>query len=176
MPVNAIPDKLDFKFVYEKNGAKKEFDQNSLPDSTWTFVKREDIIVKKGKNNEPPINDFFITTLSGIDTTEAILSQQGYYYLFFIKDFNKSTEQWLTDFSRIYAFAKENKRPLIVVASQATVAQEFFNQANNFNVPVFGCDVTALKTASRTDPSIYLMNGPVVEKKWGWADFNKVAK
>jgi uncharacterized membrane protein YphA (DoxX/SURF4 family) len=176
MPANAIADKLGFKFVYEKNGEKKEFDQNSLPDSTWTFIKREDIIIEKGKNNEPPINDFFITTLSGTDTTEALLSQQGYYYLFFIKDFNKSTEQRLTDFSRIYSFAKEKRRPLMVVASQATVAQEFFNEANNFNVPVFSCDVTALKTAARTDPSIYLMNGPNVENKWGWADFDKVMK
>jgi hypothetical protein len=176
MPANAIADKLGFKFVYEKNGEKKEFDQNSLPDSTWTFIKREDIIIEKGKNNEPPINDFFITTLSGTDTTEALLSQQGYYYLFFIKDFNKSTEQRLTDFSRIYSFAKEKRRPLMVVASQATVAQQFFNEANNFNVPVFSCDVTALKTAARTDPSIYLMNGPNVENKWGWADFDKVMK
>ncbi len=176
MPANAIPDKLDFKFVYEKNGEKKEFDQNSLPDSTWAFVNREDFIVEKGKNNEPPIKDFFITTLAGTDTTESILSQQGYYYLFFIKDFNKSTDKWLADFSRIDAFAKEKKRPLIVVASQATVAQQFFNLANNFNVRVFSCDVTALKTAARTDPSIYLMNGPVVERKWGLADFNKIMK
>ncbi len=49
MPANAIPDKLDFKFVYEKNGEEKEFDQHSLPDSTWTFIKREDIIIEKGK-------------------------------------------------------------------------------------------------------------------------------
>ncbi|MBA2561618.1 MAG: DoxX family membrane protein, partial [Chitinophagaceae bacterium] len=54
MPANAIADKLGFKFVYEKNGEKKEFDQNSLPDSTWTFVKREDIIIEEAKNNEPP--------------------------------------------------------------------------------------------------------------------------
>jgi len=176
MPADAIPDKLNFKFVYEKNGEKKEFDQNSLPDSTWTFVKREDIIIEKGKNNEPPIKDFFITTLSGTDTTEALLSQQGFYYLFFIKDFNKSTNHWLADFSRIYAFAKEKKRPLMVVASQATVAERFFNSENNFKVTVFSCDVTALKTGARTDPSLYLMDGPVVEQKWGWADFNKAMK
>jgi uncharacterized membrane protein YphA (DoxX/SURF4 family) len=176
MPADAIPDKLDFKFVYEKNGEKKEFDQNSLPDSTWTFVKREDIIIEEAKNNEPPIKDFFITTLSGTDTTDAILGQQGSYYLLFIKDLNKSTAQRLTDFSSIYKFAKKNKRPLMVVASQASLAQQFFNHANAFNVPVFSCDVTALKTAARSDPTIYLMNGPVVQKKWGWADFDKVTK
>ncbi len=96
--------------------------------------------------------------------------------MFFIKDINKSTEQKLTDFSGIYEFAKKNKRQLVVVASQAAVAEQFFNRQNNFNVPVFSCDVTALKTAARTDPTIYLMNGSVVQQKWGWADFDKVTK
>ncbi|HUS03345.1 MAG TPA: BT_3928 family protein, partial [Chitinophagaceae bacterium] len=58
MPADAISDKMDFKFVYEKKGEKKEFGQNELPDSTWTFVSRKDIVIEKGKNNVPPINDF----------------------------------------------------------------------------------------------------------------------
>ena len=50
-------------------------------------------------------------------------------------------------------------------------ANEFFNQRNNYNVPVFSLDATAFKTAARTNPELYLMKGPVIENKWGWADF-----
>ncbi len=176
MPADAVADKVDFKFIYEKNGEQKEFNKNQLPDSTWTFVKREDIIIEAGKNNEPPIKDFVLTTLSGSDTTEAILNQSAEYYLFYIKNVAKDTAQWLNNFKALTNFAKQQNRNVIVIASQVTAAQQFFNQENNFNLPVVGCDATALKTAARTDPALYLMKGPVIQKKWGRGDLDKVAK
>ena len=176
MPADAIADKMDFTFVYEKNGEKKEFNKDQLPDSTWTFVSRKDVVTEKGKNNEPPIKDFFLTTSSGADSTEAILNNPGEYYLYFIKDVARDTTHWLEHFRRLHSFAKQNNRPVIVIASQPTAARQFFNERNNFNVPVVGCDATALKTAARTDPSLYLMKGPVVQKKWGRASIEGAAK
>ncbi|MEP6617643.1 MAG: BT_3928 family protein [Ginsengibacter sp.] len=175
MPSNAVPDKVDFKFTYEKNGQKKQFSKNELPDSTWTFVSREDVVIEKGKNNEPPIKDFFISTLSGTDTTESLLNQANEYYIFFIKDL-QGTGRWLTNFTSLYTFAKQKNRPIVVVASQAGDADQYFNHTNNFSLPVLSCDATALKTAARTNPTLYLMKGPVIEKKWGWADLQKAAK
>ena len=176
MPADAVADKMDFKFVYEKNGEKKEFNKDQLPDSTWTFVKREDILIESGKNNEPPIKDFFLNTISGSDSTEAILNNPGEYYFFFSKEVAKDTARWMNNFRKLYNFAKEKNRPLIVIASQASLAQQFFNEKNNFNVPVLSCDATALKTAARTDPELYLMKGPIVQKKWGWAAIEKALK
>ena len=49
MPANAVPDKKDYKFVYQKDGKKQDFTIKDLPDSTWEFVSREDFIVEKGK-------------------------------------------------------------------------------------------------------------------------------
>jgi uncharacterized membrane protein YphA (DoxX/SURF4 family) len=174
MPSDAIPDKVEFRFVYQKNGEKKQFTMDKLPDSSWTFVSREDIIVEKGKNNEPPIKDFVINTLSGTDTTEALLNQNVDYYLFFVKDVDKLNEERLKDLSDLLAVAKGQNKKLYVVASQASGVDELLNKTNRFNVPVFSLDVTALKTASRTDPSAYLMHGPVVKYKWGWADIKTI--
>ena len=170
MPANAVADKMDFKFVYEKNGERKTFNKDQLPDSTWAFVKREDVILEKGSNNEPPIKDFFLNTISGNDSTEAILNNGGEYYFFFIRDIARDSTKWLENFRKLYNAAKEKNRPVIVIASQATVAQQFFNEKNGFNVPVVSCDATALKTAARTDPALYLMKGPIVQHKWGKAD------
>ena len=36
------------------------------------------------------------------------------------------------------------------------------------------CDVTAIKTAARSVPTLYKMNGPVVEEKWSAANFNEI--
>jgi uncharacterized membrane protein YphA (DoxX/SURF4 family) len=176
MPADAVPDKKDFKFFYKKNGQEQEFSSKNLPDSTWEFVKREDFIVEKGKDNEPPIKDFYLTTLSGNDTTESVLNTPGEYYLFFVKDLSSGTDNWLSDFTSLYTDANKKKFPIYIVASQADAAQQFFNKINNYNLPILGLDATALKTAARTNPELYLMKGPVVQNKWGWADLKKTLR
>ena len=175
MPANAVADKVDFTFLYEKNREKKEFAKDKLPDSTWTFVSRKDIIIEKGKNNEPLIKDFFLMTTAGEDSTEAVLNQPNY-YLFFIKEIEKKTDHWLPDFKKLQQASKQKNINIVVIAAQADKAQEFFNIKNNCNVPVLSCDATALKTAARSDPALYLMKGPIVQKKWGRADMSHALK
>lgn len=172
IPANAVPDKIAFKFIYEKGGVQKEFDETNLPDSTWNFVKREDVMVQQGSNNEPPIKDYVLNTLSGADTTDALLNQPNQYYILYMKSI-EDTGKWVNNFSAIINAAKTSGKGVFVVASQAEAANNLINNQYHFNLPVLSCDVTAIKTASRTNPSLYLMNGPVVVNKWGRADFKK---
>ncbi len=176
VPANAIPDKKDFIFIYKKDGKEQKFSRKNIPDSTWEFVSREDIIVEKGFNNEPPVKDFYLSTSSGNDSTEALLNTPGAYYLFFIKDFSSGTNYWFDSFTALYSIAKQKNIPFYIVASQASVAQEFFNEKTRYNLSILSLDATALKTAARTNPELYLMNGPVVENKWGWADLRKAVR
>lgn len=175
MPANAVPDKKEYRFVYQKDGKKQNFTIKDLPDSTWEFVSREDHIIEEGKNNEPPIKDFYLTSLSGNDSTEAILSVDAEYYLFFVRDISSQTDRWLSNFTSLYDQAK-NKRAIYIISPEAPQVNNFFNQINNYGLPVFSLDATAFKTAARTSPELYLMKGPVIENKWGWADFKETLK
>lgn len=175
MPADAVPDKKGYKFVYEKNGKKENFTIKDLPDSSWQFVSREDFIIEKGKDNEPPIKDFYLTTLSGSDTTEAVLSLDASYYLFFVKDFSE-TDRWFEYFKNIYNNAIKNNIRICVITPEAAQANNLFNNQNGFNLPVLSLDATSFKTAARTDPELYLMKGPIIENKWGCADFKNVLK
>ena len=170
VPADARPPKMDYLFIYEKDGEKKEFNMTALPDSSWTFADRKEIIVEPGFNNEPPIKDFYFFTTSGTDTTEAILNQRGNYYLLFIKDIESETT-WVDELKKISAASREKNIPFYIIASQVGKAEEFFNAQHQFDRPVLSCDVTAIKTAARTNPTLYYMNGPVVVKKWGKKDF-----
>jgi hypothetical protein len=176
MPANAIADKFDMTFVYEKNGEKKEFSTDALPDSSWTFVDRKQILVQPGKNNIPVINDFSFTTASGNDTTEAILGQRNRYYILFIKDFKNLPAKFRKD-QELAVAAGQSGIPFYVITGQREMVEKRFNSLSlkqGITIPVFTCDATALKTAARTDMVLYRMNGPVVEDKWGWADFDEV--
>jgi uncharacterized membrane protein YphA (DoxX/SURF4 family) len=170
MPNDAIPDKFDYKFVYKKNREEKEFAVNALPDSTWEFVDRKQILVEKGKNNVPLINDFILKTESGNDTTEAILGSQGEYFLMIAKDFNKEEDTWYADFTRFY---KTSKTPVYLVTSNPATAKQLISAPG---LIILTCDVTAIKTAARVNPTLFLMNGAVVKSKWAAVDYFKALK
>jgi hypothetical protein len=171
MPANAIPDKYEYKFVYEKNGEQKEFAMDALPDSSWTFKDRKQTLVQKGSNNVPLINDFSLSSESGADSTEAILGQAGEYYLLFMKELPLNTHKWIDELKHI---EQSRKIKLYVLTSQRDAVRNFL--ASNAISPdaIFSTDATAIKTAARTNPSIFKMKGPVVQGKWSWADFDEV--
>ncbi len=176
MPENAIPDKFAYKFIYQKNGEKRDFDAATLPDSTWTYVDRKQTLVKKGTNNVPLINDFSLTDTAGNDVTEVILGQKGNYYLFFLKDMENNAERWTNAFSNLLKKAKEQHKPIYIVTAERAAANHFFNEINKYNVAILTCDATAIKTAARANPTLYLMKESVVKGKWSWADLADAIK
>jgi uncharacterized membrane protein YphA (DoxX/SURF4 family) len=176
MPADATSDKFAYSFVYKKGNETREFTTDNLPDSTWQFVEQKKQLIEKGNGKVPAINDFSLSDVNGNDSTEAILSQQGKYYLFFLNTLDKRASfGWLRSFSDVLKKAKENNEKMYVVTSDEKV-DSFINVKKKFNVPVYTCDMTAIKTAARSTPTLFLMNGPVVENKWGSADIDKASK
>jgi len=177
MPADATSDKFTYSFVYKKGSETKEFTTDNLPDSTWQFVEQKKQLVEKGNGKVPAINDFSLSDANGNDSTEAILSQQGEYYLFFLNTLDKrSVYNWLNNFSNIVKKARAEKKNVYVITSDNVKVDSFINVKKKINVPVYTCDMTAIKTAARATPTLFLMNGPVVENKWGWADIGKASK
>jgi uncharacterized membrane protein YphA (DoxX/SURF4 family) len=180
MPKDAVQDKFAISFIYQKNGIQKEFSTDALPDSSWTFVDRKQTLIAKGTNNTPLINDFTFKTENDNDSTEAILSQPISYYLLFVKDQESFAGGWKND-GKLFSQAAKEKRPLYIITSQKEfVKKEFWNKfvidGKSYNPTIFTCDGIAIKTASRNNPVLYLMYGPVVQGKWAWTDFDKIIK
>lgn len=176
MPSNAIPDKKEYRFIYQKDGRQKEYSVKDLPDSTWEFVSRKDVIIEKGSNNEPPIKDFNLYSASGTDSTESVMNIDTNYYMFYIKDIDETKDKWFDTFKQLYDQSKKSEKPIIIVTIEPEKAENFFNVSNNFNLEIFSLDATAFKTAARTNPELYLMHGPEVKKKWGSVNFKNAIK
>ncbi len=176
MPANAIPDKYDYIFIYKKDGVQKEFKADTTPDSTWEFVDRKQTLTQKGSNNIPVISDFSLTTESGSDTTNAILNTKGEYYLLYIKEFDTYPKKWDEDVSLINRFLAEGKKVMVVTSQLTSVKSRMKNVDNKFisNLIFLTCDATVMKTVARVNPTLYLMNGPVVKNKWSWTAFKNL--
>ena len=63
---------------------------------------------------------------------------------------------------------QKSKSVYLVTSGRGDVEKRFPGET------VFTCDFTAIKTAARSNPTLYRMNGPVIMQKWGWADFSKI--
>lgn len=170
-------DKFEYSFMYEnKNGEKKEVKLKELGklDSTWKMVpdSRKAILIEKGDMQDPEIKDFSLTTMSGIDSTEAILSYPGYSLLFYVKDMKYSGYRINQSFDNMLAATVEKKIPVYIVTSTAADANNYFNVKHHYNLQVLQIDGVAFKTAARVNPTIFIIESGTIKGKWSFARFD----
>ncbi len=173
MPKDAVQDKFDYIFVYSKGGANKEFKATELPDSTWEYVDRKQTLIEKGRNNVPLINDFNLGDEEGNDVTQTVFENPNEYYLLFIKDFSTDVKSWLPSIKKLMK-ESNGKVDFYIITSQVSPVKEFITKNGLQPKGLLSLDATALKTVARANPTLYLMQGPIVKKKWGWGDFWKI--
>jgi uncharacterized membrane protein YphA (DoxX/SURF4 family) len=170
-PAGAIPDSVSIMFTYKKNGKQLEFDQAHFPadfDSSYQYVDRHDQIVKKGNGLQAKILDFSMQTLSGTDTTAAVLGQPGAYIMVMAKDMDH-TQDWAGGFDQVTKAAQQKKLTVLIVTADADKAVATFK-----NAAIVKSDGTVLKTAARVTPTYFLMQGATVIDKIGYADLPQV--
>jgi uncharacterized membrane protein YphA (DoxX/SURF4 family) len=174
-PPGAIPDSTVITMVYEKNGKKMEFDAAHFPkdfDDSYHFVSRYDKLVREG-NAVPAIKDFVLTTGEGTDTTQEVLAAKGYKLLQFVKELDEahSADQ---KFSVILTMAKSKHIPVVFITGDYdNLVARVQQQGIAADVTVLKCDATAIKTAARANPTLYLLKGGTILAKWSYADYDK---
>jgi len=175
-PAGSIHDSTTIVFVYKKDGKELSFDANSFPadfdEATYEFIKREEKLVRKG-NAEAAIKDFALYSASGADTTKALLQQDKNMMWVFMRNFTaEKASSMKDDFDKLFTAAKRRNAELYLVTNQPEAAQRYFNQQNNYALPVLTCDGTVMKTMLRSDIGVLAMKGAVVQRKWSEANFN----
>jgi len=171
MPANAVPDSTVITFVYEKDGKNVEFTADKFPadfkSPPYTFKSRYDKVVRKGKNNEPPIKGFALSGQSGIDSTQIVLDHD-YAVLLFIENFGVSVSKWKDEFEKIYQTATAKNIPVYAIVSDRAEAVKNFSGTAFAGIQIFNCDYTAIRTAARTSPAIYLLQKGTIRGKWSY--------
>ncbi|HUQ66049.1 MAG TPA: BT_3928 family protein [Flavitalea sp.] len=171
IPAGAIPDSTVIMFTYEKNGKQSSFTAENFPadfDDTYKFISRQDKVVRKG-TAVASIRDFSLQTPSGTDTTAALLTEPGTKILLFLKDGYKPDE-WIAKMDMIIS-AATNKNIKGFMVTNLEVAENhegFFPQ-----LMVLKADGTAIKTAARYNPTLFLLKNGTIQKKWSAVDFDE---
>lgn len=179
IPAGAIPDSTVISFVYQKDGKDVEFTADGFPDdfddSVYKFVKRYDKLIRKG-NAEIKIKDFSLQTFYGNDTTQVLLNEDRYQlYLFLKDDYNKGNWAEVMEVVLREATTKNIPGYLVTSVPLETIYSEQSPKVFNRLLPL-KCDFVAIKTAARTNPTLYLIKKGTIINKWGFADFDQAAR
>lgn len=174
IPEGAIQDSFAIRFVYQKEGRQYEFSPEQLPADldSYEFVDRVDKMIRKG-NAEPPIKGFALTGITGSDSTDVVLNQPVC-LLLFCERFQEDVDNWMEDFKQVYARAQSRKVPVYVATSVSLpVAAEVFARHGLPQVQLFALDFTAIRTAARTNPTLYLLKKGTIQEKYSFKELDK---
>jgi uncharacterized membrane protein YphA (DoxX/SURF4 family) len=178
IPPGAIPDSIVIQYVYNKGGQEVKFTAEAFPDdfddSLYKFVKREDKVVRKG-NALPAIKDFSLQTFYGNDTTQALLSEDRHQLYLFIKDEVKA-DRWKDVLSLVMRMAEQKKIEGFLVTNINMEALRAQAPDAFFAFTPLLCDATAIKTAARVNPTLYLVKKGTILNKWSYADLERSLK
>jgi len=161
-PPGAVTDSFSIRFIYEKGGKRYEFEQLPEDYQTYTYVDRIDKLVRKG-NAEAPLKGFALFDSTGADHTSEVL-QAPAAVLVFAQHFSQPS--WVDDIEALAAAAAGRGVPVYFAAPSGESARKVFSPAAP--IRFFSCDFTVVRTAARTEPTIYyLQKGTIVRKYSG---------
>lgn len=168
IPEGAPQDEYETLFVLEKDGEQHTFTFDDYPDSTWTFVSRENRLVSKGY--VPSITDFYITDLNGDDFTWELLEQPGYTFLVVAPNLNRSDEGMLDVINDLHDYAKVNDYAFYMLTSSGVEAIAQWIDHTGASYPYLQADEILLKTMIRANPGLILLKDGTVIGKWSKSD------
>ena len=165
IPEGAKPTVFDTRFIMEKDGVKQTFTVDNYPDSTWTFVSAETVVVEKGY--EPPIHDFVMESLeTGEDITDEMLDDPGYTFLLVMHRTEEADEGYIDLINELYEYCQENGYKFYALSSSSSEAIELWRDRTGAEYPFCIMDDITLKTMVRSNPGLMLIKEGVVLNKW----------
>ena len=175
IPEDAPQPEYETLLVYEKNGEKKEFTLENMPDSTWSWVATENKMIQEGY--QPPIHDFAISTPEGVDITDNTLQYKGFTLLVIAYDLAQADIKAMKNLSDLYQQCRaEESCKFMVVTSSLSSTIETFNQESDTNMPFYNADEITLKTIVRANPGVLLLKNGVIMNKWHYRDLPTYAQ
>lgn len=165
MPDDAKPSVYKSIFTLEKDGEQREFTLDDYPDSTWTFVKAENVLVEKGY--EPAIKDFSLQDLqTGEDITDAVLADTTYTFLLVAHRVESAEDSNIDRINQLYDYSLEHGYGFYALTSSSESGIEEWRDRTGAEYPFCFMDDIALKTIVRSNPGMLLIKDGTILNKW----------
>lgn len=151
--------------VYEKNGVSREFPQDSLPGSDWTFVNSRSVLVSEGA--KPVIGDFSILDWAGdYDVAEDVLADTGFVCIIVSETLKNASVGRVDKINDLYDFALERDMPFFAVTSSNEDEILLWRKRTGAEYPIYWADNMMLRGITRANPGVMIIKDGVIIGKW----------
>lgn len=148
---------FEASFIYEKNGERREFDLDELPDSSWTFVETTVQNTEYEQNAVLSLSDIDGNYCDGIVEGDRILAVSVF------DPGSVSAHKW----NKIGNFVSEAQsfgfRPIIITTFGADIPENTIADEN-----LYFSDYKTLISLNRSNGGITMINGGYIIKKWAY--------
>jgi len=170
VPEGAPRDSFNTRFIYEKNGVKKEFsvDEAPLDKPEWKYVDRIDKQIKKGYT--PPIHDFVIEHPTKGVITDDILNDTSYTFLLVSSKLEDANRDKIFLVQNANAYAKAHNYAIYGLTNSDNAIIDEWNYEYDSNIEFCSVDDRTLKTMIRSNPGLVLLKNGVVLQKFAFRD------
>jgi uncharacterized membrane protein YphA (DoxX/SURF4 family) len=164
IPPDAPGDEYEIILYYEKDGEVKAFSIEDIPDSSWEWVRTESNLISRGY--EPPIANFQIISLEGIDYTWDILNDQGYTFILVSYNLSESLQKGTDRINRLSDWSGEHGFGFICLTASPEPQINDFREKTGAEYEFFHTDGITLKTIIRSNPGLMLIKEGTILGKW----------
>lgn len=149
-----------FEFVYERDGERKAYSIDELPDSTWTFVERH---LVSGSEKE---SDGFTIIQDGEDIAPDIISEEGEQFIITIPDIKRVDPSYTYLINELNDFMTARGGSLVALVSSDESGIEWWRDISMASYPIYNAEPTLIKELARGHAAlVYLKDGVVQWKR-----------
>ena len=179
IPEGAPENVYETTLIYKnkETGAEENFNMENFPrdNNQWEFVDAVSELISEGY--EPPIHDFGIYTLSGMEITSSLIENKEYSLVLVAYNLEKSDEGGLikaNDYFRLSLAFPD----LDFYALTSSLAEDIDSIKNEFKLEYefYQVDEITLKTIVRSNPGLLLIHDGTIIDKWHFNNFPEVEK
>lgn len=159
-----------FMLLYEKDGERKAFSLDALPDSTWEFVDR--VPMADGGNGKVNGGDFAVFDDNGNDVTSDVIGGEGMQLLLVVPEPRRAGVTFSYAVNEIYEYADSVGIPFVALLGTTTDGLSRWRDNAMADYQCYSVDDTQLKELSRGNVSLVILKDGKVESKTTLSSMN----
>lgn len=166
-----VADEITYTCIYERNGERKEFPLEELPDEAegWEFVETiehgasENVADDASAVKEEPLYlDFFARTEEGELFTEELLRAPGYTFLLMSASIGEASQHDLDRIEELYEYSTDHNYGFYCLTSRDTTAVNNWKFLTGAEYQFLYTDMQIVETFTRANPAVMLLRDGVI--------------
>lgn len=171
---NQVSQNVFYTCLYEKDGIRKEFTLEELPDEEdgWVFIETIEHVsssVSNKFNEDSKTNnatqktlDFFVRTTDGDLFTEKLLEDSGYTIVLLSSSLEKASQHDLDRIERLYEYSIDQKYPFYCITKRDTLQLNSWVYNTGAEYPFLFTDEQIIETITRANPGVMVLRDGII--------------